>query len=160
MQTIDDHMGIRPALDDALARAVAIGGLATIALIHVLQLPDAFGEIGYLGALFVAAAAACLALAALMTRTSDDLAWVAAGGLAGMILLGYVVSRSVGLPGFTGDVGEWSEAPGLASIVVECLLVAVSGAVYLSRHPLGRAAAAPAEASTSGAAMRPGPSVG
>jgi hypothetical protein len=36
----------------------------------------------------------------------------------------------------------------------------VTGAVLLSRHPMGRAAAAPADAATGGTAMRPGPSVG
>jgi hypothetical protein len=161
MQIIDIHMGIRGALDDALARAIAIGALVTIALIHVLQLPAAFAEIGYLGGLFIAAVAACLILAAVMTRTSDDLAWAAAGGLAGAVLLGYVLSRSVGLPGFTDDVGEWSEAPGLASMVVESLLVFVTGAVLVTRrHPMGSAAAATDAAAPSGAAMRPGPAVG
>ena len=161
MQIIDIHMGIRDALDDALARAIAIGALVTIALIHVLQLPTAFAEIGYLGGLFIAAVAACLILAAVMTRTSADRAWAAAGGLAGVVLLGYVLSRSVGLPGFTGDVGEWSEAPGLASMVVESLLVFVTGAVLVTRrHPMGSAAASTDAAAPSGAAMRPGPAVG
>jgi hypothetical protein len=127
-------MGTRGALDDAIARAVAIGGLVSVALIHVLQLPDAFAAIGYLGAVFIAAAAACLVIAAVLTRTSDDLAWIATGGLAGMILLGYVLSRSVGLPGFTEDIGEWSEAPGLASMVVETLLVFLTAAVFVSRR--------------------------
>jgi hypothetical protein len=161
MQIIDIHMSIRGALDDALARAIAIGGLVTIALIHVLQVPTAFAEIGYLGGLFIAAIAASLILAAVMTRTSDDVVWVAAGGLAGLVLLGYVLSRSVGLPGFTDDVGEWSEAPGLASMVVESLLVFVTGAVLVTRrHPMGSAAAATDAATPSGAAMRPGPAVG
>jgi hypothetical protein len=162
MQIIDIHMGIRGALDDAIARAVAIGALVTIALIHTLQLPTAFAAIGYLGGLFIAAVAACLILAAVMTRTSDDLAWAAGGDLAGLILLGYVLSRSIGLPGFTDDVGEWSEAPGLASMVVESLLVFVTGAVLVTRrYPMGRAAAAATDATAaSGTAMRPGPAVG
>ena len=58
MEIIDIRMDTRGALDDAIARAVAIGGLVSIALIHVLQLPDAFAAIGYLGAVFIAAAAA------------------------------------------------------------------------------------------------------
>ena len=48
---------LRGAFDDALARALAIAGLAGVALIHTLQIPDAFHEIGYLGALFIVAAA-------------------------------------------------------------------------------------------------------
>lgn len=154
MQIIDIHMSLRSAVDDAIARTAAIGALIAIALIHVLQLPDAFAEIGYLGALFIAAVAACLVLAAVMTRTSDDRAWAAAGGLAGLILLCYVISRSIGLPGFTGDVGEWAEAPGLASMVAEGLLVCVSAAVLVTRHmAIGAAARAPESAAP---AMRPG----
>jgi hypothetical protein len=162
MQIIDINSSIRSAVDDAIARTAAIAALVSIALIHVLQLPDAFAAIGYLGAAFTAAAAACLALAAVLTRTSDDLAWIAAGGLAGVILLGYVVSRSVGLPGFTDDVGEWSETLGLASMVVEILLVILGSAVLATRrHPLSRTAAtAPAPTGSAGAQARPGPAVG
>jgi hypothetical protein len=105
MEIIDIHMNIKKTLDDAIARAVAVGGLVAIALIHVLQLPAAFDEIGYLGALFIAAVIGSLLLAAILTRTSDSLVWTATGGLAAVILLCYVVSRSVGLPGFTDDVG-------------------------------------------------------
>jgi hypothetical protein len=159
MQIIDIHMSIQGAVDDAIARTVAIGALVAIALIHVLQLPAAFAAIGYLGALFIAVVAGCLVLAAVFTRASDDRVWAAAGGLAALILLCYVISRSIGLPGFTGDTGEWAEAPGLASMVVEGLLVFISAAVLMTRHvPLRAAAGSGAPASASG--MRPGPAVG
>jgi hypothetical protein len=133
MEIIDIHVGLKSTVDDAIARAVAIAGLVTIALLHVLQLPDAFDAIGYLGALFILAAAGCLVLAAVLTRTSDALAWTAAGGLAALILLGYVISRSVGLPGWTGDVGEWAEPPALAAMVVESLLIVLTGVVLTAR---------------------------
>jgi hypothetical protein len=161
MQIIDIHMSVRSAVDDAIARTVAIGALVAIAVIHVLQLPTAFASIGYLGALFIAAAAACLALAAVMTRTSDDRAWAAAGGLAALILLGYVISRSVGLPGFTDDAGEWAEAPGLASMVVESLLVFLTAAVLVTRRmPMRSASGSAAAANAAAPGMRPGPAVG
>jgi hypothetical protein len=141
MQIIDIHMSIKGAIDDAIARAAAIGGLLAVALIHMLQLPNAFDEIGYLGALFIAAIVASLLLATVLTRTSDDRAWAAAGGVATLILLCYIVSRSVGLPGFTGDIGEWSEPRGLASMVAEGLLAMLSTAVLVTRrYPLGGAA--------------------
>jgi hypothetical protein len=136
--------------------------LVAIALIHVLQLPAAFDEIGYLGALFIGAVVGSLLLAAILTRTSDGLAWTATGGLAAVILLCYVVSRSVGLPGFTNDVGEWAEAPGLASMVIEGLLVFLTTAVLLTReHPM-RSLAAHSTASTGRAAAgtRSRPAVG
>ena len=137
-----DTMHLKDVADDAIARAIASFGLIAIALIHMLQLPTAFAEIGYLGALFIVAIVASLALAALLTRTSDDRVWEAAGGLAALILLCYVISRSVGLPGFTDDIGEWSETPALAAMVVEGLVVFVTTAVLVTRHqPMPRAAA-------------------
>jgi hypothetical protein len=162
MEIIDIHISIKKTLDDAIARAVAVGGLVAIALIHVLQLPAAFDAIGYLGALFIGAVVGSLLLAAILTRTSDGLAWTATGGLAAVILLCYVVSRSVGLPGFTDDVGEWAEAPGLASMVIEGLLVFLTTAVLLTReHPM-RSLAAHSTASTGRAAAgtRSRPAVG
>jgi hypothetical protein len=134
MPTIDIELSVKEAFDDAIARIVAIGGLVALALIHMIQLPDAFHEIGYLGALFIAAIVASLGLAAILTRTSDEVVWAAAGSLAALVLLGYVISRSVGLPGFTDDMGEWAERPGLVSMVVEGLLVLVSTAVLATRR--------------------------
>lgn len=151
MQIIEIQTGLKGAMNDAIARTVAIGGLAAIALIHMLQLPEAFAAIGYLGGLFVGAVAASLALAAALTRTSDDRVWGAAGGLAALILLCYVLSRSVGLPQFTDDVGEWSEPLGLVSMVAETLLVFVTAAVLTARRQAG--APAPA-ARTEAAAAR------
>jgi hypothetical protein len=157
MQIIEIHTSIRGAVDDAIARATAIAALVAVALIHVLQLPDAFREIGYLGALFIAVIAGCLILAAVLARTSDTRAWAAAGGLAGLVLLGYVISRSVGLPGFTGDIGEWSEPAGLASMVIESLVVLVAGAMLASRPfpvPAARQSAArPATPASAGPAV-------
>ena len=152
MQNTDPY--IEGAANDAIARAVAIGGLVSIALIHMLQLPSAFAGIGYLGALFIVAIAVSLLVAAALTRTSDDRAWAAAGGLAALILLGYVISRSVGLPGFTDDMGEWSERPGLASMVVESLVIFVTTAVLATRHQPMRRAAGPVPARGTG--MQPG----
>jgi hypothetical protein len=161
MQIIDIHMGIRGAVDDALARAMAIGALVAIAVIHMLQLPDAFASIGYLGALFIAAVVAALLLAAVFTRTSADLVWAAAGGLAGLILLCYIISRSIGLPGFTDDTGVWDEAPGLVSMVVESFLVFVSTAVLVTRRqPMGRTAEAPETSGSPGMGMNPHPAGG
>jgi hypothetical protein len=156
METTDMQADVKRAVDDAIARIVAIGALVAIALVHILQLPTAFDAIGYLGALFIAAVVAAGVLAAVLARTSDDRAWALAGGLAGLILLGYVLSRSVGLPGFTDDMGDWADAPGLASMLLESLEVVVACAVLAGRrHPRRSAARAPGMRG-----MRPGPAAG
>jgi membrane protease YdiL (CAAX protease family) len=114
--------------NDFVARTVGIIGLGGIALIHVLQAPEAFEQTTYLGVLFVAAVLASLALSAALTRTGDERVWVAAGGLAASIMLGYFLSRTSGLPDATVDVGNWTEPLGLASLVAEGLVVCVAAA--------------------------------
>lgn len=135
------------AVDDAVSRTIAVVGLAGIALIHILQLPDAFSETFYLGLLFVGAVVASVALSAALTRTSDRRAWMAAAVLPAVILLGYLLSRTTGLPDATNDVGEWDEPLGLASMVVEGLVVCVGGGVIAAR----RQATANVAAGTAGA---------
>jgi hypothetical protein len=127
-------MHTSPAVDEAVTRIVAIGGLAAVALIHILQLPEAFDAIGYLGALFIAAIVAAVVLGAMLTRMSDDRVWMAAAALPALLLIGYILSRTSGLPGFTADVGEWTEPLGLASMVVEGMLVCVGGVELAARR--------------------------
>ena len=56
-------------------------------------------------------------------RRHDRRAWLAATALAAAVLLGYVVNRSVGLPGAMDDIGNWREPLGLASMFVEAVVV-------------------------------------
>lgn len=140
--------------NDTAARTVASIGLLGIALTHILEAPDAFADAGYIGGLFVASVVGSVVLSAVLTSTDDTRAWTAAGGLAALVLLGYILSRTTGLPGFTDYVGVWDEPLGLASMVAEGLVVCVTAGVlatgpYMkrskarsaSRVEMGRAAA-------------------
>jgi hypothetical protein len=140
--TVPD-LNLTDVVDDAVARLVAIAALGGVALVHVLQLPDAFAAVDYLGVLFVAAIVGCVVLAALMTRMSDELVWAAAGALPALVLIGYILSRTSGLPGFTDDIGEWTEPLGLVSMVFEGLLVCLSTAVLASHARVPEASAHP-----------------
>jgi hypothetical protein len=126
----------RPATGDVVAellgRGLAIAALGVIALVHVLDLPDAFGETLYLGLLFVLAAALALALAIALSRTGDRRVWLAATALPVLILLGFVLSRTSGLPAATDDVGNWREPLGLVSLVAESLLVGLGAGALLT----------------------------
>jgi hypothetical protein len=121
---------------------------------------DAFDEIGYLGALFICVVVGSLLLAAVMTRSGDDRVWAAVGGFAGLVLLCYILSRSVGLPGFTDDIGEWVEPPGLASMVAESLTVFVSTAALVTRNAVRGVAGSSEPAPQATRATRPGPALG
>ena len=111
----------------------------------------------YLGILFIGAIVASLGLAAVLTRTSDQRAWVAAGGLAAAIMLGYVLTRTSGLPDATLDVGNWTEPLGLASLVAEGLVVCVTAGALASRTAVPRRAPAYQPVRTTGGRFEPFP---
>jgi hypothetical protein len=122
------HTTVHDAVRDGIARAVGVVGLSGVALIHLLDAPGKFSETPYLGWMYVALIAGCLVTAAALVASSDRRAWVAAALLPAGALVGYVLTRTTGLPQATGDVGNWSEPLGLASLFVEGSLVALSGA--------------------------------
>jgi len=111
-----------------LARAAAVVGLLGIALIHLLDLQAKLDETPYLGVLYVVLIIAAVATAGALIHLDDRRAWLSAGGLALLTLLGYAVNRTVGMPSATEDIGNWLEPLGLASLFVEATTAAV--AVY------------------------------
>ena len=121
---------------DAVARAIAVVGLAGVALIHLLDSPGTFDEQAYKGWLYVGLIAGSIVTAAALIHSSDSRAWLAAALLPLGALAGFVVSRTVGLPGGADDIGNWTEPLGLASLFVEGCLVALSGAVLSARLPV------------------------
>src|SRR4051794_20333887 len=111
-----DHTHHRSATLDPVARAVAIAGLAAIALIHLLDAHDTFAEVPYKGFLFVGLIVASVVVAGLLLHRPDTLAWLAATGLALATLLAFVVSRTLGLTQGAADIWDWWVPFGLASL--------------------------------------------
>jgi hypothetical protein len=66
--------------------------------------------------------------------------WFLAAGVAAGPFVGYVLSRGPGLPGYTSDVGNWSEPLGLASLAVEAVLFAFATALLARGISYGRPA--------------------
>jgi len=114
--------------ESLLRRGAAAVGLLGIALIHLLDVPGKFGETPYLGVAYLGLIVTALFCAELLLRRDDRLVWAATGALAASTLIGYTLSRTTGLPGAMGDVGNWLEPLGLASLFVEgvVLLLAAS----------------------------------
>ena len=119
---------LQTAVNDALTRAAVIIGLGGIAVVHILQAPEAFDATFYLGFLFCLAVVACLILAAAVATTNDSRVTELAGAFASLILLLYLISRCFGLPAFTDDKGVWDEPLGLLSMVFEGLVICVTAA--------------------------------
>jgi hypothetical protein len=118
-----------PAIRDAVARTLAIVGLAGVALIHVLDAHDTFLSAPYKGWLYVGLIVGSLGTAAVLARRSDRRAWAAALLLPLGAIAAFVLSRTVGLPNGADDIRNWWEPLGLASLFVEGSVVAVAAAV-------------------------------
>jgi hypothetical protein len=103
-----------------LARKFAvILGLAGIAAIHLMDLPGKFAETPYLAWGYVGMIGASVILIERIVRKNNALDYAAAAGLAAAVFAGFVVNRTVGMPGAMGDIGNWFEPLGFLSLFVE-----------------------------------------
>jgi hypothetical protein len=126
---------------DIGARAVVAIGLAGIGLIHLLDAIGKYNETRYLFWMYVGLILASLATAGAVLFTRTRTAFLAAAVLAGSALVGYILSRTTGLPNATGDIGNWTEPLGLASLFVEGAVVTVATTAF-ALVPVGRPAVA------------------
>jgi hypothetical protein len=67
-----------------------------------------------------------LACAFELVRTGASRAWLGAAILGGSAISFYALSRTVGLPQDTADIGNWLQTLGLASLFVESAIVALA----------------------------------
>jgi len=130
MTTNDHTVDPLHLVRDIATRAVLAVGLAGIGLIHLLDSIGKYHETRYVFWLYVELIVASLATAGAVLFTRSRTAYLAAAGLAASAIAGYVVSRTTGLPNATGDIGNWTEPLGLASLFVEGAVVAVGAAAY------------------------------
>ena len=99
----------------------AAAGLSATAAIHMTLVPQHLHEAPYAGALFIALSAAALAVAMLLSAGDHDRVWLAALAISLGALVAYFLSRSVGLPSLSDDVGDWTNPLGLAAVACETL---------------------------------------
>jgi hypothetical protein len=111
-----------------IRRVVTILGLIGIAVIHVIDLPTRLPGQPLIAVSYLGLIGACLVLAEALARKCPPALWAVAATLAAGTVAAFATSRTIGLPGAGGgdDIGNWSEPLGVASLLVEALVVAVS----------------------------------
>ncbi len=109
-----------------VARSAAVVGLAGVALIHLLEVQGKYQEVPYLGIGYVALIVVSIVAGALLVHSNSRIGWMLAGGAALGTIVGFTLTRTVGLPQSTDDIGNWLEPMGLASLFVEAIVVGVS----------------------------------
>lgn len=120
----------------ARQRILAVG-LAATAVAHCAVAPSHLNEVPYSGVLFLGVAAAATVLLLLTaTRFETPRAVVFSALLCGGALLGYLYSRTLGLPGLDDDIGNWAEPWGVVAVTGEVVVLVAS---LLLLAPLKRA---------------------
>ncbi|HEU4976943.1 MAG TPA: hypothetical protein VFT50_17770 [Baekduia sp.] len=112
---------------------LTVTGLWLLGMIHVLDSVDTYHETRWLFWAYMALLGAIVVVSAGILRRPSTFWLRSAAALAGATMGGYVLSRTVGLPGADDEIGNWTDTLGLASLWVEggVVLLATS-AVALS----------------------------
>ena len=114
-------------------RVIGVICLAGISVTHLIDLPDKIEEAPYVAVLFCGLIVASVALGIVLAiRRDPALVWPLAGTLAALPLTGYVLSRSVALPQLEDHVGDWLNPAGVASLLFEAMVIALS-VMHVSR---------------------------
>lgn len=95
-----------------------------IGLIHVIDAKDSFSDAAYKGWLFYANGVGAL-IAAYGIYRKHHWGWDLGLLIAAGSFIGYVTSRTVGLPYIPAEPDAWLEPLGVASLIAEGLFVAV-----------------------------------
>ena len=109
--------------DDPAVRAVTVIGLIAVGVIHSLEVPGQVSGAVWLtiGFALLAVVAPANSQASSEGRSSSHSP--AAGATCALAAAGYVLTRSVPVPGDAADVGNWLEPLGVASLTIEAVVV-------------------------------------
>jgi len=131
----------RPALPlDPAVRASAAIGLITVGIIHVLEIQGQLSGAAWLTAGFVLLAA-CAPVAGLwLLARPSSAAWAFSGLVCFFAAGGYILTRSVAVPGDPGDRGNWLEPLGVAALFTEVIVTLLAVLVIASIATPGRRA--------------------
>ena len=116
-----------------IRRGLVAAGLVAIAAIHLADLPRKMSEVPYLGWAYIGLIVASLVLAELVVTRSDRRLMAASGALAAAVFVGFVITRTVGMPQAMDDIGNWTEPLGMISLLVEGAVLWVAGKAWLAR---------------------------
>jgi Na+/proline symporter len=112
--------------DDHLRRGAGVAALVGAGLLHAFITPEYVKEKFYIGASFGISFVLCSIVGVWLWRKHDRNAWIAGAMLSGGMILGFLVSRTIGLPGFneSGVWEHWTE--GFPSLAAEVAFLGLS----------------------------------
>lgn len=118
------------------ARLAGAAALLAAAGMHLALVPG--HALSVLYSLFIVAAVGMLAGVALLASAAPRLGWFIGGGTAFLTFLGFILTRTTGLPGVLTATGAWSYPLGIPSLIVEAIAVCLAMWALADRHRLSR----------------------
>jgi hypothetical protein len=101
---------------------VGIVLITLVGVIHLLLMRGEYNEAHYLGMLFAASFAGAI-IAAVGIYRGSLWGWILGFFVAAGSIVGYVLSRTVGLPGM--EIEQWLNPYGMLSILLEAVFLAL-----------------------------------
>ena len=121
-----------------LVDLLGIGAIGAVIAIHTSELSGKTEETSYLGFGYMLLIAA-LIMSIVLLAQRDIRGWILGGLTSAATILGFVITRTTGLPNANGDIGNWGETIGVWSLVFEGFVVVLTATVLLMQRAVRRA---------------------
>jgi hypothetical protein len=128
---------------EQLTRRFAAVAIALVGVIHLVLAPEQIKAEAYVGVLFIVGGLAALVVAARLWMTSDRFAWTLGVLVSVGMFVGFILSRTTGLPGFKES--EW-ELSGIFCLILEAGFVGAFLSARRARPLATTRSAAPRQA--------------
>ncbi|MFE4256881.1 hypothetical protein ACFRU3_47250 [Streptomyces sp. NPDC056910] len=115
----------------AAPAGVAVCCALLSAVVHLVIAPEHLAETLYIGILFIAGGVALLLTAGALALWNSVTAWWTGALVSGGMILGFALSRTIGLPGYHEQ--GWDPPYGVLSIIAEGMYLAAFFAWYGTR---------------------------
>lgn len=100
--------------------------LVVAAATHIPLIQEHLEEAPYVGWLFIALSVVCLVLAVAILFVDSPGVWLISGAVCLAAVVGFLASRTIGLPQIGDDVGDWTEPLGFPAVLSEVLMVVLA----------------------------------
>jgi energy-converting hydrogenase Eha subunit C len=113
-------------------RRFSAAALAAVGVIHLILAPEYLDEQAYIGVLFILGGVALAGIAVRLWRADDAPSWLVGALIMAGMGIGFVLSRTVGLPGFKES--EW-ELSGVIALILEASYLVVAARALTPPRP-------------------------
>ncbi len=93
---------------------------------HIPLIEAHLEEAPYIGWLFIMLSVVCIALAVAIVLVDNPGVWVLSAAVCLAAVVGFLASRTVGLPQIRDDVGNWTDPLGIPAVASEVLMVVLA----------------------------------